>query len=263
VRVGIAIAIVALLALGAFALGRSTAENGDAADAGPVGATNTTVTASIPPTSAAPGTTAPTITLGSGSGEDDDADALATDIELPSDCPLPLDDPASLPNSPRTYRAGTHRGVDFICGETGRTARAALDGRVVLAFDDQAEPDPEGRQALLDIAGARGSTPPFTLTMLYGNVVVLDHGLVDGVGHVVTVYAHLDSVTEGLVTGQAVSAGDAVGIIGNSGTSTAAEDGDRPRSLHLHWELLIDDEPLAAGADEQATRAAYATLFGS
>ncbi|MGI9604420.1 MAG: M23 family metallopeptidase [Acidimicrobiales bacterium] len=189
------------------------------------------------------------------------AEVLAELTSSPSDCPLPLDDPASLPNSPREYRSGVHGGVDFICEESGRTAVAALDGRVVVARDGYVDPDPIDREALLEIAARRGATPAFTLLMLFGNYVTLDHGIIEGVGHVVSVYAHLESAAESLAPGQLVEAGEPLGVIGNSGTSTAADDGDRPRSLHLHWELLIDDEFLGEGLDEAETREVYTTLL--
>jgi murein DD-endopeptidase MepM/ murein hydrolase activator NlpD len=188
------------------------------------------------------------------------AAALAP-LQLPSDCPLPLDDPVSLPNSTREYRAGVHGGIDFICGERGRTAVAALDGRVVLANAGFEDASPADRDALLEQARALGHTPPWTLAFLFGRFVVLDHGPIPGAGHVVTIYAHLDSIDRAVVPGALVSRGAPVGEIGNTGTETGASGGDRPQSIHLHWELHVDDVFLGAGLDAATTAEVYRTLF--
>jgi murein DD-endopeptidase MepM/ murein hydrolase activator NlpD len=181
---------------------------------------------------------------------------------VPSDCGLPLDEPFSLPNSPRDYRGGIHQGVDFICLEPGRSAVASLGGRVVLANDTYVEPDPEHRSRLLEDAQRLGRTPPWTLAMLFGRFVVLDHGVVPGAGHVVTVYAHLEVVDPAMVPGVWVEAGQRVGEIGNRGTGPAATGISDPRSIHLHWELHVDDVFVGAGLDHSATRSLYAQLFG-
>jgi murein DD-endopeptidase MepM/ murein hydrolase activator NlpD len=105
-------------------------------------------------------------------------------------------------NSPYGYRihpiygySKLHSGIDF--GDTG-SAVAASEGTVVSA-------------------GYNGG---------YGNQVVIDHGMVNGV-HLETSYSHLDSIY--VSTGQRVSVGQAVGDIGNTGSSTGS---------HLHFEVL-------------------------
>lgn len=57
----------------------------------------------------------------------------------------------------------------------------------------------------------------------YGNYCIIDHG--NGVS---TLYAHARSIS--VTTGQTVSAGQAIGIVGSTGTSTSA---------HLHFEVRI------------------------
>lgn len=57
----------------------------------------------------------------------------------------------------------------------------------------------------------------------YGNYCIIDHG--NGVS---TLYAHARSIS--VSTGQTVSAGQAIGVVGSTGTSTAA---------HLHFEVRI------------------------
>ena len=191
------------------------------------------------------------------------AQVLSESIILPSDCGLPLDEPASLPNSDRSYRSGVHQGIDFICEETGRSVWAALPGRVVVARGGFTEPVPEDRSAVLGTAGAVGHTPPWTLAMLFGNFVVIDHGVVDGVGHVVSVYAHMAEVDPALRTASTVQTGALLGEIGNTGTNAAATNNGNLRSLHLHWEIYVDGVYLGAGLNETETRQLYALLFSS
>lgn len=185
---------------------------------------------------------------------------LAPDILTPSNCrsPLPRDD--LLPNAPRTYRYGVHQGVDFQCITLGHPAVAALDGRVVVVVGDYQDPDSDDRDLLLDVGSHLQATPPFTLLSLYGNYVVIDHGLIDDVGHVVTVYAHLEEVDPAIRVGLPIRAGQRVGEIGNRGTEAAAN-GDFGYDPHLHWELHINNLYLGAGLSAAETRQVYTTLF--
>ncbi len=188
------------------------------------------------------------------------AAGLAPHTIYPSDCMSPLPRPDLLPNAPRAYRFGIHQGVDFLCFSLGRHAVAALDGRVVLAVGDYQDPDPDDRDQLLEVAGTLEATPPFTLLSLYGNYVVIDHGVVPFVGHVVTLYAHLHGVDPDIRVGQTIRAGQRVGEIGNRGTHAAAN-GDFYEDPHLHWELHIDNQFLGAGLNTERTREVYTTLF--
>ncbi|WP_420437333.1 M23 family metallopeptidase [Candidatus Poriferisocius sp.] len=188
------------------------------------------------------------------------AAGLAPHTIYPSDCKSPLPRPDLLPNAPRAYRFGIHQGVDFLCFSLGRHAVAALDGRVVLAVGDYQDPDPDDRDELLEVASALEATPPFTLLSLYGNYVVIDHGVVPFVGHVVTLYAHLHEVDPDIRVGETIRAGERVGEIGNRGTHAAAN-GDFYEDPHLHWELHIDNQFLGAGLNTEQTREVYTTLF--
>ncbi|MCB1543241.1 MAG: M23 family metallopeptidase [Rhodoblastus sp.] len=183
-------------------------------------------------------------------------------MQLPSDCPLPLGTYESLPNAERDYRSGVHEGIDFICGEFGRDAVAALDGQVLIANQSYVDPKPSERKELLDIAAQVGHTPPWTLAMLFGRFVVIDHGSRPGVGHVVTIYAHLNEIDPAIVPGHHVATGDRIGEIGNAGTESAGTGEDRPQAIHLHWEIHIDDQFLGHGATGADTSAIYARLFG-
>ena len=191
------------------------------------------------------------------------AERLAANIVVPSDCePVPLDRASALPNAPRPYRSGTHQGIDFGCPARGHPAVAALAGRVVVAVGDFEDPTPLEWNQLLDTASAIGATPPYTLVMLYGNHMAVDHGIIDGVGHVVSLYAHLDGLEPGIRPGLSVEAGQRLGTIGNSGTRAGAA-GAVHDQLHLHWELHIDGQYLGIGLSHDDTRAVYATLFGN
>lgn len=190
----------------------------------------------------------------------EDAARLSLDIVWPSGCMSPLPYPDLMPNAPRAYRSGIHQGVDFQCFARGHPAVAALDGRTVLVVGNYEDPDSDKRDLLLDVAAQLDATPPYTLLTLYGNYVVIDHGVVPDVGHVVTVYAHLESVDPDIRVGEAVQAGQTVGEIGNRGTHAAAN-GDFYTDPHLHWELHIDNQYLGAGLSAEETRFVYTTLF--
>ena len=104
---------------------------------------------------------------------------------------------------PRTHpilgTVRTHNGID-LRGSTGTPIRAAGAGEVILA-------------------GPRGA---------YGNTVVVDHG-----GGMATLNAHMSAVL--VKSGQTVSAGQIVGLVGSSGMSTGP---------HLHFEVRIDGTPV-------------------
>lgn len=182
-------------------------------------------------------------------------------MPLPTDCPLELDDPDLLPNAPRDYRGGVHEGVDFICGEPGHEAITPLAGRVMVAARDLPEPEPDERVQILEDAKALGDTPPWTLQLLYGQFVVIDHGVIEGAGHVVTLYAHLAEIDPALRPGVEVAAGARVGQVGDTGTEAAGTGEDAPYSYHLHWEVQVDDAFLGRGATPDEVRVAYRSLF--
>jgi len=194
-------------------------------------------------------------TLAAGPGPDDQrsvAAALRPLIQSPTDerCPIVFGF-GQLPGAPREYRNGTHRGIDFGCGAADRSAFAIADGTVVYLVDDYQDPRVSEREALLQQAGIAGFTPHWTLVMLYGNVVVVDHGDVPGVGRMVTISAHLEEVDPAISIGSQVTSGQRLGELGNRGTNASALGirGDADPSLHLHWELFIDNWYLGSGLD--------------
>lgn len=103
-------------------------------------------------------------------------------------------------SSPFGYRWGRlHAGID-IAADTGTAVRAAKTGRVTFA-------------------GWRGG---------YGNAVMIEHG--QGYG---TLYGHLSKYL--VASGQYVSAGELVGLVGTTGNSTGP---------HLHFEINVDGQPV-------------------
>lgn len=178
------------------------------------------------------------------------ANALGSWIASPTDplCPLSLGS-TQLPGAARGYRNGTHQGIDFGCGTSGRYGTAIADGTVVYVVDDYVDPTVADREALLYNAGIAGFTPHWTLVMLYGNVVVIDHGIVEDAGRVYTIAAHLEAVDPAIKLGTTVTAGQRIGELGNRGTNAAAMGlrGAQDPSLHLHWELFIDNWFLGSG----------------
>ena len=190
----------------------------------------------------------------------DAANRLAPELALPVDCgPPPLDNPGRLPNAARDYRYGTHQGVDFFCPR-GHPTKAALDGRVVVAAGNYRDASASELDDLLAIARALRATPPYTLLTLYGNYVVVDHGIIDSVGHVVSIYAHHDALDPAVRVGWQVRAGDPLGRVGNTGTTFAAA-GSTGQGLQLHWELHINGRYLGEGLSKSETRTVYAALF--
>ena len=190
----------------------------------------------------------------------DAANRLAPELALPADCrPPPLDNPGRLPNAARDYRYGTHQGVDFFCPR-GHPVKAALDGRVVVAVGEYRDASASELDDLLAITGALRATPPYTLLTLYGNYVIVDHGIIDSVGHVVSIYAHMEALDPAVRVGRQVRAGDPLGRVGNTGTSYAAA-GSTNQGLQLHWELHINGHYLGEGLSSSETRAVYTALF--
>jgi murein DD-endopeptidase MepM/ murein hydrolase activator NlpD len=98
-----------------------------------------------------------------------------------------------------------HAGIDF-AASCGSPVYAAMDGDVIMATPE----------------AASGG---------YGNRLVIDHGLVRGIG-LTTTYNHL---TRFVVTGGHVSRGQLVAYSGTTGTSTGC---------HLHFETRQDGTPV-------------------
>ncbi|PTM59306.1 M23 family metallopeptidase [Desmospora activa] len=149
--------------------------------------------------------------------------------------------PSHLPGAPRTYRGGTHEGLDYYTAASGMVIDtdtaviAAADGIIVRVDHDYVEMSEKQRNRLLEIAARhQGQTPAHIFDKMRGRTVWIQHK-----NGVLTRYAHLDRVSPNLQLGDEVKRGDRVGYVGNSGTRDGVKGNDR--GLHLHFDILIDD----------------------
>lgn len=79
------------------------------------------------------------------------------------------------------------------------------------------------------VRSAASGIVAYTGTMeLRGNIIIIDHGW-----GIMTSYFHLNRIL--VQTGQKVTAGEAIGALGNTGLSTAP---------HLHWEVRVHNIPI-------------------
>lgn len=208
-----------------------------------------------------PGVTAtPRPTPGPTSTSTDNLLGMHLIMPLAGACLTPDDE--QLPNALREYRAGIHEGVDFFTGYAcmdvprGLPELAVANGRVIRADRDyrplsQSEIDRLQAESL-----AQGFTSPGTLDKFRGRQVWIDHG-----NGIVTRYSHLDSIPPGVNAGAYVKQGDVIGYVGDSGTPESASDPDIP-SIHLHFEIRVDDSYLGAGLSAAETRAVYEAVWG-
>jgi len=146
-----------------------------------------------------------------------------------------------LPNAPRAYRSGTHRGIDFP-SPYGSEIQSVASGVVIRADRDYMEVTNQFRESLLEKAAIIGRTPSDVFEhILFGRAVFIDHGLDQVEGkRLVSIYAHMSEIADGIVVGAKVARGETLGKVGNSGTSDGAK-GNR-ESAHLHFELIIQDK---------------------
>ncbi len=160
---------------------------------------------------------------------------------------------SQLPGAPRTYRNGTHEGLDYYngyCGVPiyfGDPVYAAGAGIVIRVDHGFSEIPTEEREEKLRISGETRDTPEHILDYLRGRQVWIDHGF-----GVITRYAHLDTVPETLQVGDLIEAGNFVGTIGNSGTSNGSR-GTRD-DAHLHFEIWLGDRYLGEGLSPEQIR---------
>ena len=145
---------------------------------------------------------------------------------------------ARLPNAPRDYRSGTHRGIDFFAN-WGTPIRAVADGKVVRADRGFEEVPAQFREELLHGIAEIGHTPSDIFNnILLGRAVFVDHGLdlIKGF-RVITIYAHLSSINDSIKPGTMLKRGELMGFSGNTGTKDSAL--GTKAGAHLHWEMIL------------------------
>jgi murein DD-endopeptidase MepM/ murein hydrolase activator NlpD len=167
---------------------------------------------------------------------------------------------AVLPNAPRAYRNGVHEGVDFYNGDVcttitrGLEVMAMYDGVVIRADHDYVDITPSQVTELAEKTAAQGFSDEETLDIYRGRQVWIDHG-----NGVVTRYAHLEGIVDGVGVGVRVEAGDVIAYIGESGTPESVT--APGTEVHLHAEVRIDDSFLGADRPPNEVRQLYNQLF--
>ncbi len=162
-----------------------------------------------------------------------------------------------LPGAERAYRNGTHEGLDFYewasCAPASfGTAVLAAKGGVVVRADYGYQNLTADQFAAAEAAGFQGAE---WLDLFRGRQVWIDHG-----GGVMTRFAHLSAIAEGIEVGQPVDVGQIVAFIGESGTPASVSD---PGSeYHLHFEIRVGDAFLGDGLDPFDARRLYLEAFG-
>ncbi len=101
-----------------------------------------------------------------------------------------------------------HHGVEFV-NPNGTSVLAAADGMIIVAGNDHSEVY---------------SDWPF----FYGNLIIIEHAISELQFPIYTLYAHLSEVHAEV--GQQVQVGEAIGLVGLSGTAIGA---------HLHFEVRV------------------------
>ncbi|AOP34421.1 peptidase M23 [Leptospira tipperaryensis] len=148
-----------------------------------------------------------------------------------------------LPNAPRVYRNGVHKGIDIY-------KKKDIDGQIRnLNFQDEAIAPGDGT-----IVRADQSYSPMTLadyeyhtsqshkgTVTYvekdfgGRQVWIDHG-----NGVMTSFNHLSSIKNNVRVGSRIKQGEIIGTVGNSGLIEEAK--GLSDNIHLHFEIWVDGE---------------------
>lgn len=146
-----------------------------------------------------------------------------------------------LPNAPRAYRHGIHRGIDFYVN-WGSPVRSVANGVVIRADHFYQEMEAEFRLEVLNDSKILGRTPSDVFEhLLLGQAVYIDHGfdLVPGY-RAVSIYAHLSHIDSNIKIGTKIKRGQEIGRSGNSGTKDSTL--KKKTGAHLHWEMILQNK---------------------
>ena len=146
-----------------------------------------------------------------------------------------------LPNAPRDYRNGVHKGIDFFAN-WGTPVRAVAEGTVIRSDLFYEEVPAEFRENMLESSAKVGNTPSDIFnSILLGKAVFLDHGfnLVPGF-RVISIYAHLSHIDKKIKPGYIMKSGELMGKSGNTGMRESTL-GSKSGS-HLHWEMILQKD---------------------
>jgi len=162
-----------------------------------------------------------------------------------------------LPSANRAYRNdGVHEGLDFyewascVVIDELTPILAAKDGLVIRADLDYVDITPAD-WARFEAAGWAGEE---ILDELRGRQVYIDHGR-----GVVTRYAHLSAIAQGVAVGARIQQGQVIGFPGESGQREVYTD---ENDVHLHFEIRVGDGWLGQGQSPQQARQLYLHAFG-
>ena len=146
-----------------------------------------------------------------------------------------------LPNAPRTYRSGIHRGIDFF-SDWGTSIQAVAEGIIIRSDLHFKEVPADFRVNMLNRAAKLDRTPSDIFnSILLGKAVFIDHGFGLFPGYrTITIYAHLSHINPNVKPGYQIEAGEVFARSGNTGTRPSTL-GTRAES-HLHWELILQDK---------------------
>jgi len=166
-----------------------------------------------------------------------------------------------MPNAPRPYRNGIHEGIDFYQVDScnaqigkGTPVLAAKDGTVIRAdwgYTDLTQTELDDVNA--KIASGQANDPA-VIDLLRGRQVWIDHG-----NGIVTRYAHLGGIADGVQVGAKVAQGQVIAYVGESGTPESIT--APGTEMHLQWEVRTGDTYLGQGLPSDEVRAIYEKLF--
>ncbi len=165
-----------------------------------------------------------------------------------------------LPGAPRTYRNGTHEGIDFYNDYTNvsidRNTRvlSVADGVVVRVDREYKEMSVKQRNRLLAIAADAKQTPAYILDKMRGRSVWVQYEK-----GIMVRYCHMGELNPALRIGFELKRGEWIGNVGNSGTDEGASGGDG--ELHLHMDVLLYGELFWEHLSKNEIRSLLAKIF--
>ena len=162
--------------------------------------------------------------------------------------------PHAYPGASRIYRLGVHNGTDLYGFAIGTPVTAAAPGVVLDATLDYPGLSYSMFQDITYQSEKLGMTPPDILERLEGKKVVIYHG-----NSISTVYAHLDTIADGIAPGVEVQAGQLIGTVGVTGTSAESRPGTE--DPHLHFEIWLGDHYLGQGITIRETMWWFEQVF--
>jgi len=171
--------------------------------------------------------------------------------------------PGVWPGSRRLYRYGIHQGVDFFddraCSTRvimGTKVRAADAGRVIRADLNFLDMDGATFRRVMRQCLAAHCTSDSNEDLFRGCQIWIDHG-----NGLVTRYAHLGGIRNGIRSGCYVSQGETIGYVGVSGTGENLP--GNPKHPHLHFEIWLDGNYLGWGLTPAETVGVFEDIFGT